>query len=458
MSAQVQYLKIIILIMVCLLGLHLRMVSIADTQVIQPLRADALEYFMYALNLRTANIYSKSTETLENSMAKPTPDAVRTPGYPLFLALFLDGYPNDRTLARILVVQALMSSLMVVAAFFLFRKFLSFGWACASAFLTALSPHLVVSNSYLLTETLFAFLLVITIWVGSNLGGDHPTVVAILTGVLLGLTALVRPTVQYFPIALALLMVLYFGWRQGLKKALLIILGFILIYSPWLIRNTVVLHKAGDQKLMINFLHHGMYPNFTFDGRPETFGFPYRFDPRTEEISKDLQSVVHEIYKSILHDPVRIGSWFLFGKPFYFWSWDIIQGMGDAFVYPVRTSPYFHDNLFQCAHAFMKWSHWPLVLCCMVGTLAVRHSFFVRDMTSSSIFAVRLVAILILYFTVFHMIGAPFPRYSVPVRPFMYGMAMFLLNVVFKTLCKKWRQIHSTPIRKPSLPLWGGHS
>jgi hypothetical protein len=68
------------------------------------------------------------------------------------------------------------------------------------------------------------------------------------------LTALVRPTVQYFPIALALLMVLYFGWRQGLKKALLIILGFILIYSPWLIRNTVVLHKAGDQKLMINFL------------------------------------------------------------------------------------------------------------------------------------------------------------------------------------------------------------
>jgi hypothetical protein len=28
------------------------------------------------------------------------------------------------------------------------------------------------------------------------------------------------------------------------------------------------------------------------------------------------------------------------------------------------------------------------------------------------------------------MIGAPFPRYSVPLRPFLYGMALYALYVI----------------------------
>ena len=46
----------------------------------------------------------------------------------------------------------------------------------------------------------------------------------------------------------------------------------------------------------------------------------------------------------------------------------------------------------------------------------------------------RVVAALLLYFTILHIIGAPFPRYSVPLRPFQYGMALFGLHYIIAAL------------------------
>lgn len=58
-----------------------------------------------------------------------------------------------------------------------------------------------------------------------------------------------------------------------------------------------------------------------------------------------------------------------------------------------------------------------------------------------SIYAAQFVSGLLLYFTAIHMIGAPFPRYSVPLRPFLSGMAVYSLHM-FYTLIKA-RKINS---------------
>jgi hypothetical protein len=42
----------------------------------------------------------------------------------------------------------------------------------------------------------------------------------------------------------------------------------------------------------------------------------------------------------------------------------------------------------------------------------------------------RYISALLIYFTVLHMVGAPFPRYSVPLRPFQYAMALYALQVI----------------------------
>jgi hypothetical protein len=41
------------------------------------------------------------------------------------------------------------------------------------------------------------------------------------------------------------------------------------------------------------------------------------------------------------------------------------------------------------------------------------------------LFTARATSLLLIYYTALHIIGAPFPRYLVPLRPFLYGLALF---------------------------------
>jgi hypothetical protein len=111
----------------------------------------------------------------------------------------------------------------------------------------------------------------------------------------MALASLVRPRLQYFCILFGAFLLLHLGWQKEGKLAGMVIVGFVVCFSPWVIRNIHALGVISNKTLMINFLHHGMYPNFTYDGLRESRGFPYRYDPRASEISRDLPSVLKEI-------------------------------------------------------------------------------------------------------------------------------------------------------------------
>jgi hypothetical protein len=173
-----------------------------------------------------------------------------------------------------------------------------------------------------------------------------------------------------------------------------------------------------------------MYPNFTFEGSPESFGFPYSFDPNHAEISRSVGSVLAEIKRRFFSEPWRHFNWFLVGKPVAFWSWGIVQGMGDIYIYPVSKSPYFSSGVFPLTRAMMVWLHWPLVVLGLMGSCAVWFRRFAILLPEGGLMTARVVGMLLIYLTVIHMIGAPFPRYSIPVRPFVYGMALLPLSWV----------------------------
>jgi hypothetical protein len=48
-----------------------------------------------------------------------------------------------------------------------------------------------------------------------------------------------------------------------------------------------------------------------------------------------------------------------------------------------------------------------------------------RQVRHEALPVVRFITLLLIYFTAMHVVGAPFPRYSIPLRPFIYGMAVF---------------------------------
>jgi glucan phosphoethanolaminetransferase (alkaline phosphatase superfamily) len=79
----------------------------------------------------------------------------------------------------------------------------------------------------------------------------------------------------------------------------------------------------------------------------------------------------------------------------------------------------------------MRYLHWPLVLLGAAGSLMVWLPRLKYKYPEKSLYVARFVAALLLYFTAIHVIGAPFPRYSIPLRPFLYGMAIFCLHMFY---------------------------
>jgi ABC-type iron transport system FetAB permease component len=55
------------------------------------------------------------------------------------------------------------------------------------------------------------------------------------------------------------------------------------------------------------------------------------------------------------------------------------------------------------------------------------------------------------YFTVIHLIAAAFPRYSIPLRPLYYGMAMFACSLAFDNL-RSWHRKRIAPQAEKAQP------
>jgi len=427
-----------------IIGFYLRYEAWLETRVKHPLQQDALDYFSYAYNLRHHKIYSKEFLQPPDSNHRPSPDALRSPGYPLFLAAMVDGPPTRHLIKKIELWQMVVSVLTLVLAFFLFRRILPPPAAMLALIFLALSPHLIMFNNYILTETLFCFLLVLTGLAAWGFVKRPSAWSAALWGGVMGLATLVRPSLQYFPLVAAVLVFAGSGppKKPGLVPAML--LGFVVIISPWYIRNMVTLGKMSDPKLMVNFLHHGLYPDFKYKQNPASHSIPYRFDPRSPEIRKDLSSVVNEIKNRFRDEPRQHLQWYLLKKPLTFWSWDTVQGHGDTIVYYLSQNPYTHRRFFQWTHKAMRLLHLPLVFLSLAGSLLVWIAPPSVGGDRASMFIARFVSTLLLYYTFIHMIGAPFPRYSVPLRPFQYAMGLFFFKQIWRIAITGFKKTEPT--------------
>ena len=111
----------------------------------------------------------------------------------------------------------------------------------------------------------------------------------------------------------------------------------------------------------------------------------------------------------------------------------MIQGSGDAFVYPVSSSPYFHNTFFRITHRLMYILHYPFVVLSLFGCLMAWFPLRRLGMTQDSLLIARLCSLLLVYYTFIHVIGAPFPRYSVPLRPYLYGMGLFTPYILVRS-------------------------
>lgn len=424
MSPPARRAVLIVLALVVLAGGHLRLQSAIHTVVEAPLRSDAGQYFRYAGNLLAHGVYSRAPV----AATPPAPDAVRSPGYPVFLLPFLATEAREGTvLLRIHVAQAVLGMLSIALAFLAARAVCGTGPALAVAALVALSPHLVVAGSYVLSETLFAFLLVAALALAGRYAAAPGPGLALAAGLLIGAAALTRPWLQYFvPV------VLLWAWLAPARPlraahAALLAAGFLVAFAPWVARNVATLGTTSDPHLTINGLHHGMYPDFTYAGDPRTRGYAYRFDPASEAVSRSVGTTLAAIADRFATSPAEHLRWYLLDKPVTLFGWSTIQGAGDVFVYRPLASPYFSDPPFRASRAVMKALHVPLMVLAAAGAVLAWLPGTRARHGEAAAFAARFCALLYLYFVAVHIVTAPYPRYAIPVRPLSFLLAVFAL-------------------------------
>lgn len=415
----------LILVLVLAIAAFVQLTTVSRTTVISPLHADAADYFSYAWNLRDYGTYSSARTwppmTHPESIA---PDKLRSPGYPLFLLAVGKPSPDRAFLLRVEFVQAGLGILTVLLVYLLGARFLERGPALAAAALTAISPHLAVMSTYILTESLFTLLLVASLYalVAAVQSGRRSLFVA--TGLLWGVCSLVRPTAQFFPVLLLAYALAMPSLRRFAGSALLAFACFVAVLAPWLIRNQSPALAHPTVSLMVNTLAHGSYPDFKYQGRPETYGYPYRFDPGIKSITKDLPSVLGYIEGRFRAEPRRYLSWYLYGKPRTFLSWENVEGF-DVLLYPVSRTPMYQDRSIIALRMLSYYLHWPLMLLALGTSIALLVRRVRRALPLKEAIAACIGAGLFLYGIAFHMVAASFPRYAIPFRPLAYALAMY---------------------------------
>jgi 4-amino-4-deoxy-L-arabinose transferase-like glycosyltransferase len=416
-------------------GIHLRVTTVTYTVVDHPIRADAADYYFYAKNLSEQSVYSKQ----RNNQIPLEPDALRSPGFPLFASWF---YQDDieGTVKNTIFAQTIVQIVCFLLLSITLIRLLGVPWSVPAITVLWTFPHLVNINVYYLTESLFSSLLALTVFVAAwkLKDGQLSKSACIVSGICIGLAALTRPTIEYFPIFVLLAVLI--TRRSQWKHAALFAGTALLFIISWKIRNLFATGSLSDPTLTINGLYHGSFPDFMYNKMPESFGFPYRFDPQADEVYKGIPATLNLIWERAIASPMEYLRWYLFDKQTYLWQWNIIAGQGDIFIYPVIKSPYFILPDMYYSREIHRYIHGTLIV---IGLTTAIVSLFLSALGKIRISPIWvLLALFILYCMLIHIPAAGFPRYGIPYKAILIPLAIFGIQQFYLWGKRFWKQNH----------------
>jgi 4-amino-4-deoxy-L-arabinose transferase-like glycosyltransferase len=405
--------------LILIIALVLRVAYVLTLEINTPIRADAAKYITIAHNLVTHGVYSHSRS--EN----PQPSNFITPGYPLFLASIYYATGNIvKTYNTALIIQAFLGATTVILAYFIALRFLPFWASIAVGVLAAVSPHLIVSTGYLLTETLFAFFLVSSTLALCTALENSSKKQFFVYGILVCCAALIRPVALFLPLIAILPIVLSIDLKINRLQAIVpLALGFILFWAPWAIWSSSIPSPESNAKAVFAY---GTYPDFIF--KDEKYkGYPYKEDPEFKKMRSDFFYTLKILKQRAQKQPLKYISWYLIGKPTSYWSWSMIQGMGGPYIFPVKKTLYDKIFLANLTYVIMKYLHYFMVAVLFVGSgYYIAH--IIRTRSLKALDKAPLVILTILaYATAVHSMLASLPRYSIPFYYFLYLAAAFFL-------------------------------
>ncbi|MCC3373018.1 glycosyltransferase family 39 protein [Cohnella sp. REN36] len=242
-------------------------------------------------------------------------NAFTTPGYPLFIAVFYWIFGFNEAYIPIEPIRIFQAILSVGSALILYNISLPIiknkHISLFVMILMLFHPSFIYSSSFLLTETLytFVFLLFILFLTLSYNGSRFNHLFHFISGFAFAICVLIRPAIFPFILVycLYLLILNKNELRKTLRTLLLLLLGFGIVMSPWIVRNYVSLGK------FVMLAEQG--------GNPLLWGtYPFNAAPKID-VSQDpamMKTMAMERIKSgFTKQPLLYASWYTWGKSWY---------------------------------------------------------------------------------------------------------------------------------------------
>jgi len=421
------------IMLIAVLSLWIRISYFKQTIIYNPVMGDAWNYVRYANNLVNHGTFSKDSGT-----SSPKPDSYWAPGYPVFMAasIIIAEKLGINSYKVIMYFQVALGVLISVLTLLLGRFFLSKAWSFLAAVLVSFSPHLVSIGGYLLTETLFSLLLLAAVYCFSIAFVRRKWLAFAVSGLFFGLSYLVNPVMFFAPILFVVAAGIVFNsdkgdlptsFKPGLISCLMV---FFIIVGAWSVRNRISVppgQSSSSNRLFKNLVI-GSHSNF-FDVWRANPRDPNNPATKDNKILKGSYSAFAELlFERATKDPGHYAKWYLIDKTVLLWSWNILIGKGDIYVYPVKESFYDKSKTASATYFIMRSIHYWLVGFSVIGIL------FLFKRLRSEPHIPKFLYIILIYTSAVYIVTQSEPRYSIPLRPEMYLCAVFFMSKTVECL------------------------
>ncbi len=438
------------IILVSVFALALRVWFIEGGEVVGPVRGDAVQYCSYAWNLVQSHVFSMAMAGSESIV----PDSYRDPGYPSFLAGFVAiwGF-GDTWYVAVLLAQALLGALSAGLAMSIAAKWLGSRATLLVGLAVAVWPHNVAISGFLLSETLFGFMVLLALWLLSRAVGSAGASRWALAGMGFGAAAMVNATLAPFCTVLALGLMAAGMAPKRLLAALL--LGSLVLPGAWTMRALSLPAGASSGNRAMTNLVQGSWSDYH-----SAYIYALRGDPKAKQILENMDADIRlgeqspslwlsQLAQRVRQDPVHYISWYAW-KPELLWAWNIRIGgnsrlpIGDIYPYPIRHPIYMSYQAMQLFESFCIGIN-PLLFVLMAATVAIT---LARQRRRGADVALYATALLVAYETVVYSILQSEPRYSIPFRP----LEMMLTATAVRWLWQCWQQYAARSKPAAALP------
>lgn len=363
------------------------------------LDADADQYSRIAVSLLTGGGFA---------ILPGDPTAGRAPGYPVFLAVIY-WIAGLNQLFTVRLIQAAVDAVTVVLLERLGRAMFGRWVGLVAASLFALSPPLISSTTFVMSETLYTLLLVVALLAFVQAVRAGSVKHGLVAGALFGVGALIRPIGLLVPVFAAIATVALSSAvpvASRLKIGAAALAATVLVVSPWTIRNALVFKTFIPVALQFG---HGLWVGTYIPWDARLRGWDV--SPIRELVgglngyrSKDGVLVDQRLraaaFRNIAADPVGQLRFYVRKLPR---MWTPMPGTADQVF----------GSVFLMLLAWL-W-HFGTLTVGLLGVLGARG-------TRHRPWALWLAILVVLWFLV-HNVFEPVPRYLLPVLPAIYLLA-----------------------------------